>query len=407
MNIRSLLAVKAVFILSLFPLIALANGTGFLVTSDGYIATNYHVIDGAKEIVVRLKSGKELPAKIARIDQKNDLAVLKVEGSGFKPFIVQSSSDVKRGEKVYAFGFPQTRFQGFEPKLTDGIISSLSGIQDEPTRFQISNSIQPGNSGGPLFTEDGKVVGVVTSTLSTLALVQATGSLPQNINYAVKSNYLIEILRSIDSVKLPSSSHSSFLSIGQKKFTEILSDNEDALVFVQTVIESQQVARKSTSTSSAATQQPPANPQQPPKSPPVTSPQATVQNITAANISKLPPCQGANFQQWTGCVGTHQYPNGNAYTGEYANGLRDGNGFLDITNKSCATSYNCIGSNAHAKYRGQFKADRVSGYGTWVSDNGEKYVGEFQMNMPNGRGTLTTASGVLAGQFKDGKYVGP
>lgn len=132
----------------------------------------------------------------------------------------------------------------------------------------------------------------------------------------------------------------------------------------------------------------------------------TSQAVNAIDISTLPQCQGENFQQWNNCLGTHQYPNGNTYTGEYQHGMRMGNGLIDITNKGCEVSHNCIGSSSHAQYRGSFKNHRIEGYGTWVSDDGEKYIGEFLMNLPNGKGSRITPSGTLNGQFKDGKYIG-
>ena len=126
-------------------------GSGFFITSDGYIATNNHVVGNSKTIVIRTKSGVKHKAEVIRVDVKNDLAVLKISGKNYKPLPIISSSNIKRGEKVFAMGFPRVDIQGLEPKLTEGIISSLSGIKDEPTTFQVSNAIQPGNSGGPLF----------------------------------------------------------------------------------------------------------------------------------------------------------------------------------------------------------------------------------------------------------------
>jgi hypothetical protein len=378
-------------------------GTGFLVTPDGYIVTNLHVVGNSKEILVRLKGGKILEAKLARADSNNDLAILKIEGTDYKPFIIKPSSEIKRGEKVYAFGFPQTQFQGIEPKLTDGIISSLSGFRDEPNEFQISNPIQHGNSGGPLFTEDGKVVGIVVSSLSTLEMVKATGAIPQNINYAIKSNYLLELLRSMDVTKLPSSSSGSFFGLGQKKFSDIVTDSEASLVLIQAKLESQQVAKKVVPPSNSQNEQPSSGSNGRLKSSP---PQQAGQPLDSSNLSSLPLCSGADFRTWSNCVGTHQYPNGNTYTGEYLYGMRNGNGFLDIVNRACPTNNGCIGSKTHSRYRGQFKNDQINGYGSWVSDNGEKYVGLFSMNLPNGRGTLTDSSGTKTGIFKDGKYVG-
>lgn len=208
------------------------SGSGFFVSNDGYIVTNHHVVDGANEIKVKIKGqAKLLNAKVVRLDKRNDLAILKIDGASYKPMSIQSSSSIKRGEKVYAMGFPQVDIQGIEPKLTDGIVSSLSGIRDEPTSFQITNPIQPGNSGGPLFTEDGRVIGVIVATLDALSVVKATGTIPQNVNYAIKSNYLLELISSLDIDRLKNTSQSSFRS---KKFVDVVSDVEKSVVLIVT-----------------------------------------------------------------------------------------------------------------------------------------------------------------------------
>lgn len=207
------------------------SGSGFLVSSDGYIVTNYHVIEGSNAIKVKVKGQvKLLDAKVVRSDKRNDLAILKIDGAGYKSMSIQPSSSIKRGEKVYALGFPQVDIQGVEPKLTDGMISSLSGIRDEPTNFQITNPIQPGNSGGPLFTEDGKVVGIIVATLDALTVVKATGTIPQNVNYAIKSNYLIELLNSLDAEKFKNNNYSSFNR--SKKFVDVVADVEKSVVLI-------------------------------------------------------------------------------------------------------------------------------------------------------------------------------
>lgn len=206
------------------------SGSGFIVSNDGYVVTNHHVVDGADEIKVKIKGqAKLINAKVVRLDKRNDLAILKIDGAGFKPMSIQPSSSIKRGEKVYAMGFPQIDIQGVEPKLTDGIVSSLSGIRDEPTSFQITNPIQPGNSGGPLFTEDGRVIGVIVATLDALSVVKATGTIPQNVNYAIKSNYLLELLNSLDADKFKNTSQSGFRT---KKFVDVVSDVEKSVVYI-------------------------------------------------------------------------------------------------------------------------------------------------------------------------------
>ncbi len=209
-----------------------SSGTGFFVSQDGYIATNYHVIADSKAIKVKVKSGDIFDASIVRVDKSNDLAILKIRGNDYKPLNVQPSTNIKRGQQVYAIGFPQINIQGVEPKITDGVISSLSGISDEPTNYQISNPIQPGNSGGPLFTQEGYVVGVVVSTINALAVTKATGSIPQNINFAVKSNYLIELLNSINPEKFKPQQPGGFQFSKKKKFVDVVSDVESGLVLI-------------------------------------------------------------------------------------------------------------------------------------------------------------------------------
>ncbi len=178
------------------------SGSGFLITADGYVVTNYHVVKGTTELTVRTTHGKFYPARIVKLDTTNDLALLKIEATGLAAVPVMDSSTVKKGTTVLAAGFPQIVVQGMEPKITDGIISSLTGIMDDTKAFQISNPIQPGNSGGPLFTLDGNVVGIVTAQLSEKAMLREFDSIPQNVNFAVKSNYLLDLLKGMRSLRL-------------------------------------------------------------------------------------------------------------------------------------------------------------------------------------------------------------
>ena len=178
-------------------------GSGFIITPDGYIVTNYHVIEGANELTVRTTSGKTYTAKVAKLDSEHDLAVLKIPATGLPHVPIADSAGVKKGTSVLTGGFPQILVQGIEPKITDGIISSLAGIRDDASQFQISNPIQPGNSGGPLFTLDGNVVGIVSAKLSDRTMLREFNSIPQNVNFAVKSSHLLELLKGMRAVKLP------------------------------------------------------------------------------------------------------------------------------------------------------------------------------------------------------------
>ena len=94
-------------------------------------------------------------------------------------------------------GFPLVTIQGGEPKISNGIVNSITGVGNDVRFFQISVPIQSGNSGGPLVTREGNVIGVVTAKLDAIKVLARTGDLPQNVNYAIKSNYLLDLLSTI------------------------------------------------------------------------------------------------------------------------------------------------------------------------------------------------------------------
>jgi TPR repeat protein len=174
--------------------IPMASGSGFFITTDGWLVTNAHVVEGGSSVRVRTGSGLVF-AKVIRRDEANDLALLKVVGS-FDALPVATSRSMKLGQTVATVGFPDTGLQGFSPKLAKGEIASLAGARDDPRHFQISVPVQPGNSGGPLVDTKGNVVGVVVAKLSARAALAATGALPENVNYAVKSSFLLSFLES-------------------------------------------------------------------------------------------------------------------------------------------------------------------------------------------------------------------
>jgi S1-C subfamily serine protease len=172
------------------------SGTGFFVSSDGLIVTNHHVIDGAKTISVSVPSGKTYTAKVVSQSASTDLAVLKIQYTTKNYLTFADPGAAEIGDDVFTLGFPVSDILGKEVKYSEGVINSLSGIKGDATFFQISVPIQPGNSGGPLVNADGDVVGIVTSTAAVKEFYQATGSMPQNINWAVKGAYASLILPS-------------------------------------------------------------------------------------------------------------------------------------------------------------------------------------------------------------------
>ena len=172
---------------------AVSTGTGFFVAPGGYLVTNHHVIDDSTDYAIRDHKGRFYKATVVARDSNRDLALLKVDIS-VTPLKILSSDTVSKGQRVLAVGYPQISIQGNESKVTDGIISSFSGIRNDDNWFQISVPIQGGNSGGPLVTETGGVVGVVVATANFARFYKLTGNLPQNVNYAIKSKVLLEFL---------------------------------------------------------------------------------------------------------------------------------------------------------------------------------------------------------------------
>jgi serine protease Do len=143
-------------------------GSGIIISPDGYIVTNNHVIDGATDIRVTLNDRRVLPAKLIGADPMTDLAVIKINGSGFSSLPWGDSTALKPGQTVLAFGNPFN----FRFTVTRGIVSALnrpnpySDDARKPGEFiQTDAAINPGNSGGPLVTAEGNVIGVNTAVL--------------------------------------------------------------------------------------------------------------------------------------------------------------------------------------------------------------------------------------------------
>ena len=175
----------------------IGTGSGFLLTKKGHFITNYHVIENAKSIEITLGE-KSYPAEVVQVDKSNDLALIKITSSTFIspeiPYSIKATS-ASLGEKVFTLGFPMSDLQGKNLKLTDGLISSKTGFKDDPTTYQISVPLQPGNSGGPLFDQNGNLVGVVNA-----GILEAN-----SVGYAIKCTYLNNFLDTIDGIELPKS----------------------------------------------------------------------------------------------------------------------------------------------------------------------------------------------------------
>lgn len=171
-----------------------SSGSGFFLSNDGYIITNYHVIENARSIKISGVNDdyhKSYTARVEISDKQNDLAILKISDSTFQPlkcipytFKYETSSV---GEDCFVLGYPLISTMGMDIKLTNGIISSKTGFEGNIADYQISAPVQPGNSGGPLFDKNGNIIGVVC----------AKHLEAENAGYAIKANYirnLVELL---------------------------------------------------------------------------------------------------------------------------------------------------------------------------------------------------------------------
>lgn len=179
------------------------SGTGFLLDISGYLITNFHVVENAENIkVVFTELNKSYNAKIRYKDENNDLVLLQLDSAadlhdllGELPYSIDFSGNVNVGQDVFTLGYPLSNVLGSSnSKLSNGIINGLTGLNEDPRLYQISIPIQPGNSGSPLLNYDGEVIGVIVSTLNSIFFLKYQGILPQNVNFAIKSNHIKNLI---------------------------------------------------------------------------------------------------------------------------------------------------------------------------------------------------------------------
>jgi S1-C subfamily serine protease len=170
-------------------------GSGFLVDDQGHIVTNYHVVDGAGEIEVRMFGGLVVSATLLGYSRADDLALLQVdpaEVAGIKPLSLADSSEISPGEMAIAIGSPF----GYPSSISVGVVSGTSVSRPSVLRRPIPDMVQtdaalnPGNSGGPLLNSKGEVIGISTS-------VQVFASVDTGVGFAVSSNTLRGVLQEL------------------------------------------------------------------------------------------------------------------------------------------------------------------------------------------------------------------
>jgi S1-C subfamily serine protease len=198
------------------------TGSGLFVSKNGYIITNYHVIDEAKNIVVETKYDgiiKSYNAVVVKSDKDNDISILKIDDKNFTnlskvQYAFKETGAIDVGSSVYTIGFPLALTgMGKEAKFTDGKISAKTGYNNAINSFQTTVPVQPGNSGGPLFDDKGKLIGLVNAKIHEA----------DNVSYAIKLNYvknLIEVLP--ETIDLPNDT--SIASLPLQEQVKVLSN---------------------------------------------------------------------------------------------------------------------------------------------------------------------------------------
>jgi serine protease Do len=178
------------------PASNLSMGTGFVV-ADGLMVTAAHVLRDKDSVWVGPMEAKRwLRAQVVKVDEQHDLALIAVKLDA-PALSLARWSDVPNGLEVFVVGFPQPRLQGLSKKITQGLINGNRSDRNESFDsgyFQFSAEVQQGNSGGPIFSPDGLVVGMVQKKLNALSVAEKTNDLPVNVSYGLKSSEIVNFL---------------------------------------------------------------------------------------------------------------------------------------------------------------------------------------------------------------------
>ena len=199
------------------------GGTGFMISANGYVVTNYHVVKGADSVHLQSTKGESFRAKVIYIDPTNDLAMLRINDSTFAPMksapYTFKEAPSELGEDVYTIGFPRD-----EVVYGQGYLSSRTGYAGDTTAYQISIPVNPGNSGGPVLDSKGNVIGIISG--------KQTGT--DGASFAIKTEAL---LKSIAAVPVDSLESELVISkknaLGGLKRTEQIKKIQDYVYLVK------------------------------------------------------------------------------------------------------------------------------------------------------------------------------
>jgi hypothetical protein len=180
--------------------IPVSSGTGFAITQNGHLVSNYHVIDGCQDVLLQL-SNKDVHLNIIDHDSQNDIVLLKGDFYSNK-FLPLSNEGIELLEDIYVAGYPFGDVLSSSVKVTKGIVSSLKGIGNNSSNFQIDAALQPGNSGGAIVNTKGNVIGVAVAKLDQKVILENFGVIPENTNFGIRTN-VIKNMISANEITLP------------------------------------------------------------------------------------------------------------------------------------------------------------------------------------------------------------
>jgi S1-C subfamily serine protease len=184
--------------------VGVGYGSGFVLDCFPLIVTNYHVVEEKKEVDIVFPDRKPIKGRVMKRDKENDIALIEFKDErpvhvGLRLF---PSHKVTPGQQAFVIGYALGPKLGENPGITDGVVSSTVGIDNDTRHFRISAAINPGNSGGPLLDARGRVIGIVSHHLKPIGLFESTrgGALPQAANFAIKSDILISLYPELASI---------------------------------------------------------------------------------------------------------------------------------------------------------------------------------------------------------------
>jgi len=177
------------------------TGSGFSIGGDVFV-TNAHVVNGCVTVTLGHSQHGVFDGDVVALDRANDLAAIRIKGWPDSSLSLNAENEVRLGMRVATFGYPYGGAIASTGTLSTGDINALSGLGDDSRFLQISAPVQPGNSGGPLVNSRGELVGIVTGKLNAIRIAEITGDIPQNVNFAIKTNSLRTFLTS-NGIDLP------------------------------------------------------------------------------------------------------------------------------------------------------------------------------------------------------------